>query len=79
MLQYEESHALFKHLGLKNMGHLHWSDNAGWEIVAMLYDCMLQATKECVSEAQFLSFTADEVTTADNQNWLSVHTLSRTG
>ena len=51
MLQYEESHALFKHLGVKNMGRLHWSDNAGWEITAALHECVLQAMKECVSEA----------------------------
>ena len=73
MLQYEESHLLFKHLEVKNMGRLHWSDNAGWKIAAALYECVLRATKECVFEAQFLSFTVDKVTTADNQNWLNVH------
>ena len=28
MLQYKESRALFKHLEVKNMERLHWSDNA---------------------------------------------------
>ena len=73
MLQYKESHALFKHLGVKNRGRVHWSHNAGWEIAAALHECVLQATKECISKAHFLSFTVDEVTIADNQNWLSVH------
>ena len=36
MLQYEESRALFKHLGVKIMGRLHLSDNVGWDIAVVL-------------------------------------------
>ena len=55
------------------MDCLHWSDNSGWNIAIALHQCVLRVMKECVFQVQFMSITGDEVTTANNQNWLSVH------
>jgi len=38
-----------------------------------MHNIVLQAIKECVQKNKIISLNCDEVTTIDNQSWLSMH------
>ncbi len=38
-----------------------------------MYNIFLQAINECLLIVKFISLSCDEVTTIDNQSWLSMH------
>jgi len=42
-------------------------------MVEAMHNIVLQAIKECVQKIEFISLNCDEVTTIDNQSWLSMH------
>ncbi len=42
-------------------------------MVQHMHDIILEATKFIIGVAQYLSITCDEVSTIDNQSWLSIH------
>jgi hypothetical protein len=42
-------------------------------MVEAMHNIVLQAIKECVQKTKFISLNCDEVTTIDNQSWLSMH------
>jgi hypothetical protein len=65
--------ALLKGLSVPNLSTTHWSDTSGHEMAECLAQVVENKTKEILSEAQFLSLSADEVTSCDNQQWLSIH------
>jgi hypothetical protein len=51
----------------------HWTEGSGWEMAESLFNIVQARTKEIVSTAPYFSITCDEVTTLDNQSWISVH------
>jgi hypothetical protein len=38
-----------------------------------MHNIVLQAIKECLQKVKFVSLSCHEVTTFDNQSWLSLH------
>jgi hypothetical protein len=42
-------------------------------MVETMHNIVLQAIKECVQKNKIISLNCDEVTTIDNQSWLSMH------
>jgi hypothetical protein len=73
MLEYESHKDLLHFLILEENPKMHWIDNFGWAMVQQMHGIILEATKFVVGVAQYLSLTCDEVSTTDNQSWLSIH------
>lgn len=51
----------------------HWTEGAGWEMGESLLNVVQAKTKDIVSAAPYFSISCDEVTTVDNQSWISIH------
>jgi hypothetical protein len=51
----------------------HWTEGSGWEMTESLFNIVQARTKKVVSTALYFSITCDEVTTLDNQSWISIH------
>ncbi|KAG0574823.1 hypothetical protein KC19_VG294800 [Ceratodon purpureus] len=73
MLEYEASHSLFKYLLVPGLPKLHWSDNSGWEMADAMLKQVLKQNRVDMQSSNFLSMSCDEVTTIDNQSWISIH------
>jgi hypothetical protein len=73
MMEYAALHPLFSFLGVPKMPKKHWSDGAGWELADCLYYQIQAKTKLVMQAARFFSITCDEVTSLDNQAWISIH------
>jgi hypothetical protein len=51
----------------------HWSDNFGWLIAKYLYRQVMMKVVEVLAAARYVAITCDEVTTMDNQSWISIY------
>ena len=51
----------------------HWTEGSDWEMAESLFNVVQTKRKEVVSTIPYLSITCDEVTTLDNQSWISIH------
>jgi hypothetical protein len=51
----------------------HWSVRAGWEMVDAIAHVLEEHTKSVMKEAHYFSLSTDEVSTSNNQSWLSLH------
>ena len=51
----------------------HWTEGSGWEMAESLMNVVQTKTREIVSVAPYFSVSCDEVTTLDNQSWISIH------
>ncbi len=52
---------------------MHQVNNFGWAMAQHMHGIILEATKSIIGVAWYLSLTYDEVSSIDNQSWLSVH------
>jgi hypothetical protein len=50
----------------------HWTERSGWKMAESLFNIVQARTKKVVSTALYFSITCDEVTTLDNQSWISI-------
>jgi hypothetical protein len=50
----------------------HWNDFIGWVMAECLHKKMIKHMKE-VAGSKYLALSCDEVTTIDNQSWISIH------
>jgi hypothetical protein len=73
MLEYEHMRGLLEQLGCPKLPLKHWYDSAGWEFAESFYNIVQRRTKLVVSGAKYLSLSCDEVSTVDNQSWISIH------
>lgn len=74
MLEYKSPKELFMFSKMPNLSKKHWDDNSGWLIAEYLHKQVMVKSREVLSAAKYLAITCDEVTTVDNQNWISIHT-----
>jgi hypothetical protein len=51
----------------------HWTEGAGWEMGESLLNVVQAKTKDIVNVVPYFSISCDEVTTVDNQSWISIH------
>ncbi len=51
----------------------HWTEGSDWEMAESLFNVVQTKRKEVVSTTPYFSITCDEVTTLDNQSWISIH------
>jgi hypothetical protein len=73
MVEYEYMCGLLDHLEVLKLPYKHWSDNSGWELAESLYHIVQDRMRACVRGGQFISISCDEVTTYNNQSWISIH------
>lgn len=73
MLDYEQHFALCKQLKVPNLPTKHWNDNSGWDMAECMTRVVIEHHKKELKDAAIFSLSADEVTTIDNQSWLSIH------
>jgi hypothetical protein len=52
---------------------MHWSSNIGWDMATYMDEVVVNKTRNLVHNAQFVSFFCHEVTTCDQQSWVSIH------
>jgi hypothetical protein len=73
MTNYEDMPSLFHMLKVKYVSQKHWSNSLGWGMVEVMYGVLLEAIKATIACANFIVVSANEVTTIDNTQWLSIH------
>lgn len=73
MLEYESIKRLYAFLKMPHLSIKHWSDNSGWMIADYLHAQVMRRAKEVLASAHYIAITCDEVTTVDNQSWISIH------
>ena len=73
MLEYAALQLLLTFLEVPKLPRRHWSDNAGWKLTECLHHQVQRKTTKVMKSARFFSITCDEVTTIDNQSWISIH------
>jgi hypothetical protein len=73
MLEYESMKGFLQFLQVKNCPQKHWCDNTGWSMAEIVHNVVKAATADAVKAANFISISCDEVTSVDNQSWLSLH------
>jgi hypothetical protein len=64
---------LLQFLDVKDFPKTHWSNSIGWEMTSYMHELVVKKTKDLVQVARFISFSYDEVTTLDQQSWVSIH------
>jgi hypothetical protein len=73
MLEYEHMQGLLEQLGCPKLPLKHWSDSSEWEMAESLYNVVQKQTRRVVCGTRYFSLSCDEVTTVDNQSWISIH------
>jgi hypothetical protein len=64
---------LFQMLKVKFVSKKHWFDTLSWAMVEVIHELLLKATKATLVFATFIVINANEVTTINNIQWLSIH------
>jgi hypothetical protein len=73
MNDYEAVQELMAQLEVPEYPQCHWSVRAGWEMVDAIAHVLEEHTKSVMKEAHYFSLSTDEVSTSNNQSWLSLH------
>jgi hypothetical protein len=73
MLEYESMRDLFGFLKMPHLSKKHWSNNSGWLMAEYLHSAVMRRARNVLGAAKYIAVTCDEVTTVDNQFWLSIH------
>jgi len=73
MIDYENMSKLLQFLDVKDFPKTHWSNSIGWEMANYMHELVVKKTRDLVQVAKFISFSYDEVTTLDQQSWVSIH------
>jgi hypothetical protein len=73
MLEYEAQKDLFNFLNLEKIPKMHWTNNFNRVMAQHMHGIILEATQFAIGATQYLSLICDEVSTIDNQSWLSIH------
>jgi hypothetical protein len=73
LTDYETMNKLLQFFDVKNYPKMHWSRSIGWEMTTYMHEVVVNKIQNLVQSAQFISFSCDEVTTCDQQSWVSIH------
>jgi hypothetical protein len=73
MIDFERLKELFRFSKVENCPYKHWSDSIDWIMVETMHNVVLRTTKIVMQKSPFIYVSCDEVTTINNQSWLSVH------
>jgi hypothetical protein len=73
MFEYEIHKDLFDFLNFEKSPKIHWTNKSSRVMVQHMHGIILEATQFDIGTTQYLSLICDEVSTIDNQSWLSIH------
>jgi len=73
MTDFESMSKLLHFFDVKNFLKTHWSNTSGWEMTSCMHDLVFNKTKTLVDVVRFISFSCDEMTTFNQQSWVSIH------
>ncbi len=73
MLEYEVQKDLFDFFIFEKSPKMHWKNNYGRVMAQHMHGIILEATQFVIGATQYSSLICDEISTIDNQSWLSVH------
>jgi hypothetical protein len=62
---------LFSFLNVPLNPKYHWNDSSGWVMAECLHKQVLNKMRNIVASSRYLVLSCDEVTTIDNQLWIS--------
>ncbi len=71
MLEFETMKVFFFLNVTLNLKH-HWNDSTSWVMAECLHKQVLNKMQEIVASSRYFVFFYDEVTTIDNQSWISI-------
>jgi hypothetical protein len=72
MTNFEHMKGLFDFLEVGHTRRKHWAYSISWGMDATMHNVILKHTMLLVQHAKFISINCDEVTTLDNQSWISI-------
>ncbi|KAG0572981.1 hypothetical protein KC19_VG138700 [Ceratodon purpureus] len=73
MAEYAALESLLTFLEVPKLPKKHWNATAGWQLVECMFTQVQCKIQQVIKQARFFSITCDEVTTLDNESWISVH------
>ncbi len=73
MTDFESLKELFQFLKLSNAPKKHWKNPSGWGMVRTMHDAILKQIENGFATKHIFSIDCDEITTLDNQSWISTH------
>jgi hypothetical protein len=73
MLEFEALKSLFSFLNVPMLSKHIWNDSAKWVMVECMHKQVIKRVKEIIASSKYLALSCDEVTTIDNQSWISIH------
>jgi hypothetical protein len=73
MIDFESLKELFEFLKFVNAPQKHWIDSSEWGMARALHSVVLKQMKMVLQQKFFISINCDEITTLDNQSWISMH------
>jgi hypothetical protein len=73
MLEFEALNAFFSFLNVPLLPKHHWSDSAGWVMDKCMHKQIIKKLKIIIASFKYLTLSCDEVTTINNQSWISIH------
>jgi hypothetical protein len=73
MIEFVMLKDLYDLLRLKNNPKKHWINTSGLGIAESMHDVVLENKKTIVQEFGFYTLNVNDMTTIDNQQWISAH------
>jgi hypothetical protein len=50
----------------------HWNDSTEWVMAECMHKQVIKRVKEVITSSKYLALSCDEVTTINNQSWISI-------
>jgi hypothetical protein len=73
MMDFSNSRELLQQLEVPECPKKYWSKGSNWQMAERMANVVSEKTMQVLSDANFLSISADEVTSVDNTSGLSLH------
>ncbi len=73
ILEFEALKSLFSFLNVPLLPKHNWSDSMGWVMAKCMHKQIINRVKEVIASSKYLALSFNEVTTIDNQSWISIH------
>jgi len=73
IVEYKSRLSLYKLLNVLDFLSTHWCDNSGWVMAFYMYKQVTNEMRRLIVATRYIAISVDEVTTVDNNSYLSVH------
>jgi hypothetical protein len=73
MLEFEALKSFFSFLNVFMLPKHHWNDSPIWVMVECMHKQIIKRINKIITSSKYLALFCDEVTTIDNQSWISIY------